>query len=431
MDFVDNKLSRYSYVKDSAQKPLYPIVGLGVASFFIFTGYELIRSPSNVLVQNYYGVDQLPLILSFIPLCVVSLLFGYGYFLSRLGPRLTLLLTTLGSSALIVACYFALLAKIKIASAVLFVFGQSYIVLLVEQYWSFVDSYIDEGQAKKWNSIYNGIGSLGAIAGGQIVHLFTKDTGANGLFIVAAITFIPAMLFADRSYKKGQKLLKAPQVPKLPKNNLSLIEQINHHLGLKLFKTSPILVGILSLVVLSQMVSTIFGLCFQNEMQKHFGQNAEAQIAYSGQFYSQMSLLTTVTQFLIAPTILTYIPKKVVMTLIPIINLISSILILVSPNLKLVATVFLIYKCLDYSFFRATKEMLYIPLSFDARYRAKEIIDVVGYRGAKGGTSLFITILQRLSWINPTLYASLATLACIGWVICIWPILRVPHLKAK
>ena len=44
---------------------------------------------------------------------------------------------------------------------------------------------------------------------------------------------------------------------------------------------------------------------------------------------------------------------------------------------------FALFKTIDYSTFRAAKEILYIPLSFDARYRAKEVIDVFGYRFGK------------------------------------------------
>ena len=48
------------------------------------------------------------------------------------------------------------------------------------------------------------------------------------------------------------------------------------------------------------------------------------------------------------------------------------------------------FKALDYSVFKAAKEILYIPLPFAARYRAKEVVDVFGYRLSKGGVSLLI-----------------------------------------
>ena len=47
------------------------------------------------------------------------------------------------------------------------------------------------------------------------------------------------------------------------------------------------------------------------------------------------------------------------------------------------------FKCIDYSLFRAAKELLYIPLSYDAKYRTKGIIDVFAYRFGKGAASLF------------------------------------------
>ncbi len=52
-----------------------------------------------------------------------------------------------------------------------------------------------------------------------------------------------------------------------------------------------------------------------------------------------------------------------------------------------VGAAYVCFKSIDYTLFRASKELLYIPLSFDVRFRSKEFIDVFGYRGSKGVAS--------------------------------------------
>jgi ATP/ADP translocase len=81
------------------------------------------------------------------------------------------------------------------------------------------------------------------------------------------------------------------------------------------------------------------------------------------------------------------------------------------------AAAFTAFKALDYSLFRAAKEMLYIPLSFDARYRAKSVIDAFGYRAAKGGMSGLLAAVGRCSGgIAAAAYPLVAIVAAGLWL---------------
>ena len=82
----------------------------------------------------------------------------------------------------------------------------------------------------------------------------------------------------------------------------------------------------------------------------------------------------------------------------------------------MVQTAFLLFKAFDYSLFRAAKEIFYIPLSFDARYRAKQVIDSFGYRFAKGGSAGVITVSRFLSIVIPgAAYSITAMVMAILW----------------
>ena len=65
--------------------------------------------------------------------------------------------------------------------------------------------------------------------------------------------------------------------------------------------------------------------------------------------------------------------------------------------------------------FRAAKEILYIPLSFDARYRAKQVIDSFGYRFAKGGSAGVITVIGFAMAIPGAAYSITAMIMAILW----------------
>jgi AAA family ATP:ADP antiporter len=78
----------------------------------------------------------------------------------------------------------------------------------------------------------------------------------------------------------------------------------------------------------------------------------------------------------------------VIHILVPVLNLGALGYMLVASPLWGSAVAYGTFKTLDYSLFRAAKELLYVPLPFDARYRAKEVIDVLGNRVSKGMASL-------------------------------------------
>lgn len=386
------------------------------SSFLLYFGYELVRSPANVLFQEAYGVENLPLALAAGPICVALFIVFYTYLLNLFGPRRTLRITTLLSAFILLACYWGMSHGHNIFRAVLLIHAQSYIVLITEQYWSYLDSVVDSKRARVVNPAFIGMGSLGAIAGGYAVKIFAEQMGTQQLFIFTALALLPGAFFADLTYRKVGEPKKDSHKEKTSRSFFDTI-------GVPIFKKSPVLFRILGLVVLSQMISTVFGLSFQDQLHKHFGSNIDGQTAYSGNFYSQMAAISTIAQFALVPIVLRWIRSDVVLFSIPVVHLITATLLLFKPSLQTAAIAFMLYKSIDYSFFRVTKELLYVPLPFDARFRAKEVIDILGYRGSKGVTSLLIAAISKLGVSSPMLFPILGLFASVGWVATAIPVL--------
>ena len=118
-----NKLSREYQVA----------VLMALSAMFTLAGYEFIRSASTVLFKSAYGAENLPLVMAAMPFVVFAGVALYGRILTALGPRRTLLVTSLGSGLLIFCCYLSLLSGSKIVTPVLFLIKELYIVLLIEQ----------------------------------------------------------------------------------------------------------------------------------------------------------------------------------------------------------------------------------------------------------------------------------------------------------
>jgi AAA family ATP:ADP antiporter len=354
---------------------------VGLSAAFLLCGYELVRSPSNSLFKEAYGKGALPYVMTATPLAVVAILYVYGRLLTWLGARRTLLATTVGSCLLLAGLFASVHAGWTFARAILYVFREAYVVLLIEQYWSFINSTLATATAKKLNGPICGIASLGAIAGDAVVAGISTTIGSARLLVLAAVVTLPAALLMNMAYHRCGE----------PRARDAL--RSADTLGLRLFGSNAMLVILLAVILLTQAVAALLDLSFQGILQDAIP-NVDRQTAFSGRFFAWLNIASFGMQFIVTPVLLRALPLGLIHMAIPLVHVGSCIYLLRSGSLFAAGLAFTLFKAIDYSTFRAAKEILYIPLSFDARYRAKEVIDVFGYRFGKGGASLAITGLK-------------------------------------
>jgi AAA family ATP:ADP antiporter len=387
-------------------------VTIALAAACLLCGYEFVRSTSNTLFKAAYGAQRLPLVMAATPPVLIAVLYAYGRLLSWLGPRRTLLVTTLAAAASIAGSYAAIHAGWKPATAILYILREAYVVLLIEQYWSFLNSTLGERAARTLNGPICGIGSLGAIAGGLLTGHYSEQFGAAAMLLFGAAVCIPAALYSDLAYARCGEPARAANEPPPARD----------HLGVTLFGAHPRLALLLVVILATQVLSGVLDLGFQGLMQDAIP-DAGKQNAFSGRYYAGLNAAAAVCQFLFAPVLLRFANLRLVHAAIPLIHIAACAWLLAEPSLASAGTAYLLFKALDYSVFRAAKEILYIPFSFDVRYRAKEIIDVFGYRSGKGGMSLLIAIAQSAGVVFTAPVYALAGMAAAGaWLVSILPL---------
>jgi AAA family ATP:ADP antiporter len=311
------------------------------------------------------------------PVGTLAGLYGYGKLLSWFGGAKALVISTLTAGCGILVCYIGIVNGIDLAVGALYVLRESYIVILIEQYWSFINSTLNGDQARRLNGPICGIASVGAIAGGLTVGQLSGVLGTNALLLFAAASLVPAAALSLAGYRIGG----VPRGERMGGTGAT-----HGTLALSEFKTSPVLRYLALLILLTQLMSTVLDLRF-NSLVEASGLATDDMTAFYGNFYAGLNVAAFVLQFLAAPVILKLFSLRSVHLGIPGIHLLTCVLLLIHPMLATGAAAYLIFKAVDYSVFRASKEVLYLPLSYDARYRTKEVIDAFGYRASKGITS--------------------------------------------
>lgn len=387
---------------------------MAVSAMFTLAGYEFLRSAATVLFKTAYGAENLPLVMAAMPFVVFAGVALYGWILSQLGPRRTLLVTSLGSVMIIFCCYLVVLTGSKLITPVLFLIKEFYIVLLIEQYWSYINSSVAPATAKKVNGPITGIAGLGSVIGGHLVDVSAVPLGTETMILLAAISLLPAALVSNLTYLKHGE----PPAP-------AVIEGEGHHyMGWQLFRANPKLLSLLAIVMSAQVVAAVLEFRFQILLSHDFAGMPDEDTAFQGRFWSRVSLSALVLQFVIAPLLLSFIAIRWVHLMLPMIHMAAITMAILDPGVFTVGLAFFLFKVFDYSIFRAAKELIYVPLSFDVRYRAKEVIDVLGYRTGKGGSSIIFALLQRAGVIMNNYYLAIAFVMTAVWFALIFPLTR-------
>ncbi len=387
---------------------------MAAAAFFTLVGYEFIRSPATVLFKNTWGAENLPLVMSAMPVVVFGGVALYGWILSHLGPRRTLLVTSLGSSFFIVACYLGLLTGSKMVTPILFLIKELYIVLLIEQYWSYINSSLTTATAKKVNGPITGIAGIGGVVGGSVGSLIVGPLGTEAMVLAAALMLIPAAMVSNLTYR----LHGEPEAPDTSD------ESVSHHMGWQMFRSNPTLVCLMAIVLSTQVIAAVLDFKFNELLSVEFAGATDMETAFQLRFWGFLNLASIGLQFVIAPLLLSFIALRLVHLMLPLIHFTAIIFAIIEPSVFSVGLAFFLFKAFDYSIFRAAKEILYIPLEFDARYRAKEVIDVFGYRTGKGGSSVLITLAQRAGVIMGNYYLYIAFFMAAIWLTLVFPLTR-------
>ena len=389
-------------------------VVIAAAAGFVLCGYELLRTTANTLYAEAYGKKGFSFILALVPIGVTIVVFVYSRLLSRLGPRLTLYASTLLAVMTMLACYFGIKLGIKPMRGVLFVFKESYVVLLVEQLWSYINSMLSRESGKKLNGLICAIASIGAIAGAEMLHQLSARFGTVNMIVLAALTTLPAIVMAELVFRRHGE----PQRP--PVATGAKVD----HLGLSLFRKERMLLLLICLIGAGQLLATVTDFAFRGQLNDQFP-SADAQNAFSGRYYAWLNGLAMIAQLFAVPVIIGLVPLRYIHIAIPLVHIGSCAYLFLYPSLFSAGFAYMVFKVVDYSIFRASKELLYVPLSFDVRYRAKEIIDVFGYRVSKGVTSIAITLLQSVHIILSTGMLALLGMAGAGaWLLLVLPIAR-------
>ncbi len=385
-----------------------------LCGFFITAEYAITKPTSNSIFLSHYSVKLYPYAwLLTVPFNLLAVTL-YNRFLSRLGCFRMFLCTVVVTMGINAFCGLYV-QQFPPLSFLLYVWKDIYVLLMFQQIWSVIHTKTGMKKAKYLYGIIFGVSGIGAIFGSMVPSFFAVKLGSEHLLYMT----IPLYLLFIASY---HQMLK--------RSNMEGSEALlvkNTEGGLQLIKTSSALKFILFIVVLMQLSTTIMDYQFNTYLQERYPLQ-DLRTQFYGRLWGMINTCKLCLQFFATFLLLKFLGLRRSHFVVPGILLGNAILTLFQPSFAFVTYAFGVIKTFDYSIFNIIKEMLYVPLKTDEKFKAKAIIDIFAYRSAKAFASVFVLGMQFLSPAKLPYAYSWGPLALfMVWIIVVFLFLRRPQ----
>ncbi|MBI4398751.1 MAG: MFS transporter [Candidatus Omnitrophica bacterium] len=305
---------------------------------------------------------------------------------------------------------------------VFYIWVSIFSIMSATQFWTLANDIFNPREAKRLFGFIGSGGILGGMCGGYITGLLVGVLGTVNLLIIAAfILIISAVLIQwiwehTFSYKHSVKIREESEEP-IP---IVEVEEKPKPGGsreaLKNIWRSKYLLLLLTMVCLAKLVSTLVEYQFNGIVQGSFI-GIDKKTAFFGWFWGMLNTVSFAIQFFLTSRVLRHLGIRVALLILPVGLLFGNMAILLNPAIWSAVCTMMYDGSMNYSLNQASKEVLYVPIAREIRYRVKPFIDMVGYRTAKGLGSVLILFMTHVLVLNMN-SVSVLTLILIGvWVL--------------
>jgi ATP:ADP antiporter, AAA family len=405
-----------NHIECSVRYPLLRSQGVKAGIFFldfflvITTLYQLKPASRSLFIESL-GSARLPYIWIAVALSMGIFISIYHRLVSRFNRQNIVMGSTLAFGIALLLFRFWFLFSDKVVTVFFYVFVDILGVVLVEQFWSLVNSIYSTHEGKSWYGFVGTGGLLGGVTGGGVAALLLRYTpmkthdllisAAATLFLIFTLTVIMGRfgLFCEVDGVEPERVSE-PSGP---------------HVTYKRY-----LVLIAAMMLLSQLLSPVIDYIFMNRVESAYS-NVEARTTFLSLFFSLSNVISIGVNLLVTPFIHRLWGPIAGLVAQPLVIMISSVLFFFNLTLFYAGATKIGDRGLSYSINRASKELLYVPIGSLLIYRAKAWIDMLGYRLFKGLGSLIILIVGWLAVASARLgYLSfIAILISLVWLVLI------------
>jgi AAA family ATP:ADP antiporter len=356
------------------------------------------------------GVENLPWLFSATFAAMLAAVPVFGFAAARL-PRRRLVPWTylffIGNVLIFYALFRAQVAPAALARA-FFIWVSVFNLFVVSLFWSVMADLHRPGQAARLFGFVSAGGSCGALAGPSLTALLAAPLGTGNLLLVSC-AFLALALACVRA------LLRRPAAadPRLETPREGEIGGTAWS-GVLVVLRSPYLLGIVAWVLL---YTVLFGFVYF-ELAKLVA-TAHADPGERTRLFAQVDLavnvLTLLGQMFVVARFVDKLGVGAALALLPALGIAGFAAIAFAPMLAVLIAFQILRRAADYAIARPAREMLFTVLGREEKYKSKNFIDTVVFRGGDAASGWFYAA-GKAAGLGLAGFAAVAIPAAILWL---------------
>jgi len=386
--------------------------------FCLLAGYYVLR-PLRDEMGIAGGVRNLPWLFTATFIVMLAVVPVFGALVAKL-PRRDFIPLVYHFFAVNIAIFWLLLTldigKVHVAR-VFFVWISVFSLFAVSVFWSFMADLYASEQGKRLFGFIAAGGSAGALLGPAVTVALAVPLGPVNLLIVAALLLEAAVLCARRLETAALQLKTATGASPtaVPAGQPDAAGLGGSWLaGIAMVLRSPYLAGIALWVSLLSIAGTF--LYFQ---QANIVAAASDDPAIRTRIFATIDLavgiLTIVVQFLATGRLITRFGAGPAAAFLPFVFCFGFLALALTPALWVVIAFQAIQRAANFTISNPAREVLFTVLAREEKYKAKNVIDIVVFRGMDAASGWLFAALRGAGLELGTI--SLATVpVTAGWL---------------
>jgi ATP:ADP antiporter, AAA family len=281
-------------------------------------------------------------------------------------------------------------------------------LFVVSVFWGLMADAFDEEQAGRVFGLISIGGTLGGIAGASLTDVLTSPRGGLGLqpssmFLLSLVGLECGVVCMSR-FAACHGMPTQGRGPKEPGPSA--------HEGLRLLARSRYMQLICGYMLLFTITSTFLYLAQGHIVEQTYRGAGERTAAFA-RIDFWVNVLTLVVQVFLTAHIIRGLRVSGVLLVLPALTLLAFPLLAIWPVFPCLAAVMVLRRGLHYAVDRPAREILYIPLGPEEKYKSKPFVDTFVYRGGDFIGVWAPTVLKLLA-IPSTWFAILLAGAWTG-----------------
>jgi AAA family ATP:ADP antiporter len=376
--------------------------------FALLAGYYVLR-PLRDQMGIAGGVKNLPWLFTatFVTLLAAQPL--YGALVARL-PRARFIPIVYHFFVANLVLFWVLLTfdvETVIVARVFFVWVSVFNLFAVAVFWSFMADLFTSEQGKRLFGFIGAGGTAGALLGPVITIWLSVPLGPVNLMIAAA-AFLELAVFCV--YR-----LERAAVARTEKNTTTENIGGSAFAAISEMVRSPYMLGIGMWVALLSYAATI--VYFE---QAHIVSEAVKTAGLQTRIFASIdlavSLLTLITQVLVTGQLLKRVGTGWAAAALPAVYIVGFAVLAVMPTLMVVVTLQIVQRWINFAIANPARHLFFTVVSREEKYKAKNLVDVVVYRGSDALSGWIFDTLQGIGLkLGAIALVSLPVVA--GWAV--------------